>query len=96
MNNVTSDQWFDIVAETLTEHPEFASATVQAMQDGLLRALDRKSERLAVVSLALVEALNTKPEHVKRDHDRIVAGITASNYHPTKWSAEMIARERET
>ena len=91
--NLTRDEWAEIVSDVLAEHPEWAAATVQATQAGILEANSRLRDRLADVSLGLVEALNTKRGQVKRRRDMIVAAIEASTVHPTKWSAEMIAKE---
>lgn len=90
----TREEWAAIVASVISEQPELVSTTVAALQEGIVAALDRRSDRLADVSMGLVEALNTKPGHVKRDHDVIVRAIEASNVHPTKWSAQMIAKEQ--
>jgi hypothetical protein len=91
---LTSEEWFNTVAAVLAEHPDYAAATVQAMQDGLTEALDRKSERLAAVSMGLHEALSTKPDHVKRNRELIVTAIKASTLYRTPWSAAAIAKER--
>lgn len=92
-HEITAEEWATLVAEILAQHPEFAAVTVQAMQAGIMAAVDRKAERLARTSLALVEALDTKPHHVKRDHARIIEGIKASTYHPTAWSQAAIIKE---
>lgn len=91
--NLTRERWAAIVAETLAEHPGWAAVTVQAMQTGIVEANERLRDRLADVSMGLVEALNTKPGHVKRNGAQIVRAIEASNVHPTKWSAQAIAKE---
>lgn len=88
-------EWAATVEEVLGEHPEYAAITVAALQQGLLKALDRKSERLATVSLGLHEALRTKPGHVGRNHDRIVQAIEASTVFPSVWSDRAIAKENE-
>lgn len=93
-HEITAEEWAAIVAHVLKEHPEFAAVTVQAMQAGIMAAVDRRAERLVRTSLALVEALNTKPHHVKRDHARIIDGIKASTYHPTAWSQAAIIKEQ--
>ncbi len=90
---LTRDDWAEIVGSALTEHPEWASTTVEAMQAGILEANNRLRDRIADVSLGLVEALNTKRGQAKRRRDMIVTAIEASTVHPTKWSAEMIAKE---
>jgi hypothetical protein len=95
-HDVREDEWAALVVEVLADHPEYAAVTVQAMQAGILAAVDRRGERLVDVSMGLVEALNTKPGHGKRDHDRIIKAIEASNVHPTAWSAEAIAKEQKT
>ena len=91
---ITRDEWATLVAEVIREQPEYAAATVQAMQAGILAALDRKAGRLVDVSLGLVEALNTKPGHVRRNHASIIRAIEASTVHPSAWSAEAIAKEK--
>jgi hypothetical protein len=93
--DITREQWADMVADVLSAHPEFAAVTVQAMQEGILAAVARESDRRALVSMGLVEALNTKPRHVKRNHDRIITAIEASTFHPTTWSAAAIEKEQK-
>jgi hypothetical protein len=93
MKKITREEWADAVAGVIAAQPELASVTVDAMQAGILEAQERQLDRIADISMGLVEALNTKPGQVKRRHDVIVRAIEASNHHPTKWSAEMIVRE---
>jgi hypothetical protein len=91
-SELARERWVSVVCDVLAEHPEWAGVTVGAMQQGLLDALDRRSERLSTVSLGLYEALSTRPGVKRRRRDVIVDAIKASNFHPTKWSAEMLAR----
>lgn len=91
---LSPEEWFAIVGETLARQPELAAATVEAMQAGILAANDRLRERVADVSMGLVEALNTRPGHVKRRRDVIVRAIKASTVCGSAWSEKMIAKER--
>jgi hypothetical protein len=88
------EEWKSIVAEVLTAQPELAAATVQAMQAGILAALNRRSDRLADVSLGLAEAIRTKPGQAGRNRALIVRAIEASTVHPTKWSEAAISKEQ--
>jgi hypothetical protein len=94
-DNLSEGVWKALVTEVLTAHPEFAATTVEAMQRGLLAAIDHQRDRVVTVSMGLVEALNTQPHHVKRDHARIIAAIEASTYYTSKWSTEAIAKEQK-
>ena len=87
-------KWMRTVVDVLADHPGWAASTVQAMQAGIMEALDREWARRETVSWGLMEALNTKPGQLKRDHERIIAGIEASNFCDTPWSKKMIAREQ--
>lgn len=91
---LTAAEWEAIVVDVLAAQPELAAATVRAMQAGILAALDRREEQLVDVSFGLMEALNTKPGHKRRDHERIVKAIEASSLHATAWSAEAIKKEQ--
>lgn len=95
VEGLSERDWSALVAEVLAVHPEFADVTVRALQEGILAAMGRRSDRLVDVSMGLVEALRTKPHHVNRDHDQIIRAIEASTVHPSKWSAEAIAKEQE-
>jgi hypothetical protein len=94
VNKFTPEQWAAVVSDVLAQQPELAAVTVQAMQAGILEARERLADRVADVSMGLVEALRTKPGHVKRRHDVIVRAIEASTVRGSTWSAEMIAREQ--
>lgn len=85
--------WQAGVQATLREHPDWAAGTAQAMQAGLLNALDDSSKRASTLSLGLMEALDTKPGSKKRNGKRIVEAVEASEFHPTEWSKKVIARE---
>lgn len=87
-------RWSARVVAVLAEHPGWAAATVQAVQAGVIEALDRQRARTEAVSMGLVEALNTKPGHVKRDHEVIIAAIEASIHNGSPWAKKMIERER--
>ena len=93
MKKFTTEEWATVVSDVLAQQPELAAATVQAMQAGILEAQERQLDRIADVSMGLVEALSTKPGQVKRRRDVIVRAIEASTVHGSKWSAAMIARE---
>jgi hypothetical protein len=90
---LTRDQWAATVADVIAEHPEWMAATVNAVQAGILEAQERQLGRIADVSMGLVEALNTKPGHVKRNHAAIVRAVEASNVHGSKWAEAMISKE---
>ena len=94
VEKLTPEEWAAIVGGTLARQPELAAVTVQAMQAGILAANDRLRDRVADVSMGLVEALNTKPGQVKRRSEVIVRAIEASTVRGSKWSSEMIAKER--
>lgn len=94
MSTLSRNEWATVVAEVLRAHPEFAAVTIQAMQEGILAALDRKSERLADVSMGLYEALRTKPGAARREREQIIKAIEASIFHPTTWSKDAIAKEQ--
>lgn len=90
---MTKDEWAAAVYAALAAHPDWAAATVEAMQAGILEAIDRQKDRTLKVSLGLVEALNSQPGAKKRDGQRIIDAIEVSQFHPTPWSAKMIERE---
>lgn len=92
-SKLTPEEWSSIVSGVLAAQPELAAATVNAMQAGILAAQERQLDRIAELSMGLVEALDTKPGHVKRRHYLIVRAIRASTAHPTPWSEKAIARE---
>lgn len=94
MKKFTREEWADVVAGVIAAQPELVSVTVEAMQAGILEARERQLDRIADVSMGLVEALNTKPGHAKRRGDVIVRAIEASNVHGSRWAADMIAKER--
>ena len=91
---IDPEEWAQLVASVLADRPELAAITVQAMQAGLLAAVDRQRTRNETLSMGLYEALNTMPKHVRRDHERIIKAVEASNLHSTPWAEKMIARER--
>lgn len=91
---ITPEQWGAMVSEVLAAQPELAAVTVQAMQEGILQAQDRLRDRVARVSMGLVEALNTKRGQVRRNSHLIVRAIEASTVYGSKWSQEMIAKEQ--
>lgn len=95
MTSFSEEEWAATVAYVLKEHPEYVSATVRAIQAGILAALDRKADRLATVSMGLVEALRTKPGQVRRNREQIVKAIEASTVFPSVWSTEAIEKEQE-
>ena len=90
---ITKEQWQELVYEVLADHPDWAASTVDAMQGGLLQALERKQDRISDLSYGLYEALNTRRGSLRRDGQRIIAAINASQFANTKWSAETIAKE---
>lgn len=94
MKQFTPEEWAAAVGDVLAQQPELAAVTVQAMQAGILAANDRLRDRVSDVSMGLVEALRTKPGHVKRRHDVIVRAIEASVVYGSTWSDEMIAKLR--
>jgi hypothetical protein len=91
---LTRARWATVVADVIAEHPEWMSTTVEAVQAGILAAQERQLDRIADLSMGLIEAINTKPGHVKRNHGAIIKAIEASNVHPTVWSEKAIAREQ--
>jgi len=92
---LSPERWAATVTFVLANQPELAGVTVQAMQEGILIANDRLRDRVAAVSMGLVEAMNTRPTHKKRRHDVIIRAIKASVVFGSKWSDDMIARESE-
>lgn len=93
MTDLTPEQWASTVEAVLAAHPDWTAVTVRALQSGLMEALDHQQERISSLSLGLVEAINTRPGAKRRVPDRIVKAVRASNYHPTEWSADVIAKE---
>jgi hypothetical protein len=93
-DELTELDWATMVISVLADHPEWAGTTVQAMQSGILMSNDRLRERIATVSMGLVEAINTKPNHVKRRHDFIIDAVNASTVAGSKWAKETIEREQ--
>lgn len=87
-------RWMATVVETLAEHPDWAATTVQAMQAGLLEALDRELTKRETVSWGLKEALDTRPGAVKRDHGLVIAAIEASTFRGTAWAKKMTEKEQ--
>jgi hypothetical protein len=94
MKKLTPEQWADVVSDVLANQPELAAVTVQAMQAGILAANDRLRDRVADVSMGLVEALNTKPGHARRRGNVIARAIEVSTVCGSKWADEMIEKER--
>lgn len=90
---ITREQWQELVYEVLADHPDWAADTVACMQQGLLQALERKQDRISDLSHGLHEALTTRRGSLRRDGQRIIAAINASNFANTKWSADAIAKE---
>lgn len=95
VDKLTPEQWAAIVRDVLALQPELAAITVQAMQEGILEAQDRLRERIADVSMGLVEALNTKRGQVKRRSSLIIKAIMASTVYGSKWATETIAKEEQ-
>jgi hypothetical protein len=93
VKKINEDEWAEIIHDRLAAQPELAAVTVQAMQEGILTANDRLRERVAEVSMGLVEAIRTKPGQVRRKRDVIVRAIMASTVYGSKWSDEAIAKE---
>lgn len=93
MKKITPEEWGDIVSDALAGQPELAAVTVQAMQAGIIEANERLRDRVADVSMGLVEALSTKPGQVKRRSEAILRAIEASTVCGSKWADEMIAKE---
>lgn len=94
MKRYTPGEWGAYVAEVIAAQPELVAVTVGAIQEGILRDRERQLDRISTISTGLVQALSTRPHHVKRQHDLVIAAIEASNYHPSKWSEQMIAKEQ--
>lgn len=90
---MTTQEWAAIVHSTLAAHPDWVGVTVEAMQAGVVEAIDRQKDRVMTLSTGLMEALNSRPGAKTRDRQRIVDAIEVSQFHPTQWSAKMIERE---
>jgi len=86
--------WRALVTEVLTENPDFAADTVNAVQAGVTRAIERERERCETLSFGLRAALLTERRAKTRDHDVIIEAIRASQLHHTPWSERAIERER--
>lgn len=93
-NEIKKERWAAQVESMLADHPDFAAVTVQAMQQGLLAAIERVKERNVTVSWGLMEATQTKPGHKRRDHGRIIEAVEASNFSGSRWATETIENER--
>lgn len=93
MTKISAGEWYEVIATTLAQQPELAATTVQAMQAGLIEALDRQQERNADLSMGLWQAMTTKPHHVKRDHAAIVRAIEASTLYGSAWAKQAIEKE---
>ena len=92
---MTPEEWAGVVCATLATHPDWASITVNAVQAGLLEALDRQKDRVSKLSWGLHQALSSTRKAKRRNRKMIVEAIVVSTLHPTKWSAAMIAREND-
>lgn len=93
MTEFTREQWASAVHAVLAAHPDWVADTVNAMQAGVVEALDRQKDRTLTVSLGLVEAVRTERRSKGRVHDRIIKAIEVSNFHPTPWSKSAIEQE---
>jgi hypothetical protein len=85
--------WRGLVTEVLAENPDFAADTVNAVQAGVMRAIERSQERCETVSMGLWAALLTERRAKTRRHNLIIDGIRATLMHPTPWSKHAIERE---
>lgn len=81
-----------MVEQTIAAHPEWVATTMAAVQSGIVEAIDRQKERSYLLSRGLVEALKDRRSR-KRNASSIVDAIQVSQFHPTPWSAKMIAKE---
>ena len=93
---LTPQGWAALVVAVLTEHPDWMDVTVNAMQEGLMGAIERQKDRSLTLSTGLMEALNTRPGAKRRMSQRIIDAIQVSHYHPTPWSRRMIERETQS
>ena len=90
---MTEDEWASTVVEVLARHPDWAAGTVNAMQLGLLVAIDNQKDRVQSLSMGLYQALSSTRKAKRRNRKMIVDAIRVSTIHPTVWSEAMIARE---
>lgn len=95
MNEVSREEWASVVAATLADHPDWVDTTVQAMQAGMVEAIERQRDRVTVLSWGLYQALSTTRKAQRRDRQKIVQAIETSTLHPTVWSAAMIKKETD-
>lgn len=94
-DEITRQRWAAQVTATIADHPDWVSTTIGAVQSGMHEALERKQERIHRLSMGLWQALSTSVRAKRREHETIIEAIEATNLHPTKWSAEAIAREEK-
>lgn len=92
---LTPEGWATLVAMTLADHPDWVGVTVNAMQDGVVEAIERHKDRALTLSTGLMEAVRTERRAKGRVHDRVIDAIEVCNFHPTKWSAAAIEREKQ-
>ena len=90
---LTKEQWASTVYAVLAAHPDWVSDTINAMQAGVIEAIDHQKDRTLKVSLGLMEAVRTERRSKSRVHDRIIEAIEVCNFHPTPWSKSAIERE---
>lgn len=90
--DITREEWAAMVAATIADHPNWMAATMAAVQSGAAEAIERQKDRIADLSLGLLEALKDR-RSPRRDSARVVRAIQVSQFYPTQWSARQIARE---
>lgn len=92
---LTQGEWASVVYSVLADHPDWVATTVNALQEGVVQAIERQKDRALVLSLGLMEAVGNPLRGKRRNHDRIIDAIEASQLHPTKWSEAAIEREKQ-
>ena len=92
---MTEQEWASIVYKVLADHPDWVATTVNAVQEGVVQAIERQKDRTYTLSLGLIEAVGSPLRAKKRNHDRVIAAIEVSQFHPTKWSEAAIEREKQ-
>lgn len=95
-HEMTESEWSGIVYSVLADHPEWTAATVNAVQGGVVQAIERQKDRVSVLSWGLHQALSTTRKAKRRQRQKIVDAIEMSNLHPTVWSKAMIQKEQES
>lgn len=90
---ITEQEWASTVYAVLAAHPGWVASTVNAIQQGVVEAIEHQQDRSHTLSIGLMEALNTRPGAKRRVRQRIIDAVKVSHFHPTPWSSRILERE---